>query len=67
MSVKLVGIWVLGGVLLLLGTWIVQNLEFNVGVSGFSYILALLIAFVIFLLAGLCWISVAVATRHKFG
>ena len=67
MSVKLVGVWVLGGVFMLLGTWIVQNLEFNVGVSGFSYAIAILIAFVLFLLTGLAWISVAVATRHKFG
>ena len=67
MSVKLVGVWILGGVFMLLGTWIVQNLEFNVGVSGFSYIVALLIALVLFLLAGLAWISVSVATRHKFG
>ena len=66
MSVKLVGVWLLGGVSLLLGTWIIQNLEFNVGVSSFSYILAVLIALVLFLLAGLAWISVAVATRHKF-
>ena len=67
MSIKLVGVWVLGGVFMLLGTWIIQNLEFNVGVSSISYVLALLIAFVLFLLAGLSWISVAVATRHKFG
>jgi hypothetical protein len=67
MSVKLVGVWILGGVFLLLGTWIIQNLELNVGVSGFSYALALLIALVLFLLTGLAWISVSVATRHKFG
>ena len=47
MSVKLVGVWVLGGVFMLLGTWIVQNLEFNVGVSAFSYAVALLIAFLL--------------------
>lgn len=67
MSIKLVGVWILGGIFMLLGTWIVQNLEFNVGVSGFSYIIAMLIALVLFLLAGLSWISVSVATRHKFG
>jgi len=67
MSVKLVGVWILGGVLMLLGTWIIQNLELNVGVSAVSYVLALLIALILFLLTGLAWISVAVATRHKFG
>ena len=67
MSIKLIGVWVLGGLFMLLGVWIIQNLEFNVGVSWVSYVLALLIAFLLFLLAGLSWISVSVATRHKFG
>jgi len=66
MSVKLVVAWVLGAAFMLSGTWIIQNLEYNVGVSGFSYAVAILIAFLMFLLAGLAWISVAVATRHKF-
>lgn len=67
MSVKLVGVWIVGAAFMLLGVWIIRNLELNVGVSGVSYVLALLIAFVMFLLTGLAWISVAVATRHKFG
>ncbi len=66
MSVKLVVTWIIGGIFLLMGTWIVQNLELNIGVSQFSYILALLIALILFLITGLCWISVAVATRHGF-
>ena len=57
--------WILGGLLLLGGTWIVQNLQLNVGVTDFQYYLALLIALILFLLAGLCWISVAVATRQN--
>lgn len=65
MSVKLVSVWVLGALFLLGGSWVVQNLELTVGVSGQSYILAMLTAFVLFLLCGLCWISVAVATRRK--
>jgi len=56
--------WVLGGMLLLGGTWIVQNLQLNVGVTEFQYGLALVIALILFLIAGLCWISVAVATRQ---
>lgn len=65
MSAKLVLIWILGGLFILGGTWIVQNLELNIGVSEFQYVLALIIAFVLFLIAGLCWISVAVATRQE--
>ena len=56
--------WILGGLLLLGGTWIVQNLQLNVGVTEFQYGLALVIALILFLIAGLCWISVAVATRQ---
>lgn len=66
MSSKLVVSWILGGIFILMGTWIVQNLELTVGVSGFSYILALVIALILFLVSGLLWISVAVATRHGF-
>ena len=64
MSIKLVGTWVLGALLLLAGTWIVQNLKYEVGVTELSYTLAAFIAFILFLLGGLAWISVAVATRR---
>jgi hypothetical protein len=66
MSVKLITFWVLGAAFLFGGVWIVQNLELTLGVPVYSYFLAMLAAFVLFLLAGLCWISVAVATRRKF-
>jgi hypothetical protein len=59
--------WILGGLFLLGGTWIIQNLQLNVGVSEFQYGLALVIALILFLLAGLCWISVSVATRQDLG
>lgn len=67
MSAKIVLAWILGGLFILGGTWIVQNLELNVGVTELQYYLALIIAFVLFLMAGLCWISVAVATRQDLG
>ena len=57
--------WIIGGLFLLGGVWIVQNLELNAGVGEFQYALALLIALVLFLISGLCWISVAVATRQE--
>jgi hypothetical protein len=65
MSSKIVFAWIIGGMFILGGTWIVQNLQLNIGVSDFQYYLALLIALIMFLLAGLCWISVAVATRQN--
>ncbi len=63
MEVKLVIVWIIGGLLLLAGTWIVSNLELAIGVTQVSYAVALLGSLVLYLLAGLCWISVAVATR----
>ncbi|GAF81711.1 unnamed protein product [marine sediment metagenome] len=66
MSVKLIATWVIGAIFLLFGIWIVNNLELTIGVSEFSYAFAMFIALLFLLLAGLCWISVAVGTRHKF-
>lgn len=64
MTSKTIGTWGLGGVLLLLGSWIMNNLEKTIGVSDASYALAMIVALAFFLAAGLCWISVAVATKH---
>jgi len=63
MEVKLVLVWIIGGLLLLAGTWITSNLELTIGVTDISYSIALLASLVLFLIAGLCWISVAVATK----
>jgi hypothetical protein len=61
----MVAVWILGGLFILGGAWIVQNLQLNIGVSELQYAIALIIALVLFLMAGLCWISVAVATRQE--
>lgn len=66
LSVKLIATWIVGGLFLLFGVWVVQNLEFNIGVSELSYYLALLVALIFFLISGLCWISVAVGTKHRY-
>jgi len=64
-SAKLVGVWVLGGVLLLLGSLIISNLKFGQpGVTEANIIMSSVLALVLFLAAGICWISVGVATRH---
>lgn len=65
-NAKLILIWIVGGLFLLSGTWVVQNLELTIGVSVFSYTFAMLIALLLFLIAGLCWISVAVGAKGKF-
>jgi len=64
MSVRLVVSWIVGSVFMLLALWIVSNLEVNVGVPEFNYFVTLILAFILILLAGFSWISVAVATRH---
>jgi hypothetical protein len=67
MSEKLLVFWIAGAALLTFGMLILGNLQMTIGVSAFSYSVAVFIAFVLFLLAGLCWISVAVATKHHHG
>ena len=63
MSHKLVAFWAVGGLLMLAGSWIMGNLELTVGVTPVSYYMAIVAALVLFLLAGLCWIAVAAATK----
>ena len=62
---KLVSVWVLGAVFMTLGSWIILNLELVVGVPEPAYLVAMVVSFLMYLLAGLCWISVSVATRKK--
>ena len=66
MSAKLIAVWVLGALLMFGGVWILNNLELTVGVPMTSYAMGMVVSVVLFLLAGLCWISVAVGTRRKF-
>lgn len=65
-SHKLVLAWIAGALLLLAGTWIMGNLEPTVGVTAPSYYLAVSAAFVLFMLAGLCWIAVANSTKSHW-
>jgi len=59
MTAKLAAMWIAGGLFLLAGTWIVNNLEFAIGVTEYSYAFAMIIALIFFLLTGLFWISTA--------
>ncbi|MBI4173839.1 MAG: hypothetical protein HY519_03915 [Candidatus Aenigmarchaeota archaeon] len=62
-SPKYLAAWILGALFMMAGTWVIQNLQLNIGVTIENYVLALLVAFVFFLAGGLLWIAVAVATR----
>lgn len=64
MSSKLVFSWILGGIFLLLGVWIINNLKLTLGVSEVSYAIAMIISFIFILVAGLLWINVSLAIRH---
>ena len=64
-SSKLILSWILGGVFLLLGVWIINNLRFGLGVSEFSYAIAVVVALIFILMGGLLWINTSVGVRHR--
>jgi uncharacterized membrane protein len=61
---KIVSFWVLGTACILFGSMIAGHLEKGLGVTDLGFSLALLISFVLFLVGGLLWISVAVAIKE---
>ena len=66
MSFKLVSFWILGGIFIFIATFIIANVQPGViGVSEFSAYFSYLIALVLYILAGLAWISVGVAAKHE--
>jgi len=60
---KIMLFWILGAILIMLGSMISGSLEKGLGVSDSGFLLALAISFILFLLGGLLWISVAIATK----
>lgn len=63
-NVKMAVFWILGSALIFLGSMIAGHLEKTLGVSDTGYLLALLVAFILFLAGGLLWISTAVAVKE---
>ena len=61
---KIVTFWILGSVCITFGAMIAGHLEKTLGVSDLSFAFALMIAFVLFLVGGLLWISVATAVKE---
>jgi hypothetical protein len=61
---KLILSWLVGGAFLLIGVWIINNLEFGLGVNEFGYAIAMVVSLIFILLAGLLWINTAVGVRH---
>jgi len=60
----MVTFWVLGAITIMFGAMIAGRLDRTLGVSDLSYSIALLMSFILFLLGGILWISVAVAVKH---
>jgi hypothetical protein len=56
--------WLIGGVFLLFGVWIINNLEYGIGVSEFSYAIAIIVSLIFILIAGLLWINTSVGVRR---
>ncbi len=65
MTARLVVSWAIGGLFILLGVWIVNNLQLTLGVSELSYLVAMIVAYILILIGGLLWINIAVAVRNK--
>jgi hypothetical protein len=59
------GLWILGTVFLFIGALIAGNIEWVEGTTEFSFAFSALLAFVMFLIAGMCWISSAVNARQE--
>ncbi len=60
---KIVTFWVLGAVCMMFGSMIAGRIDKTIGVTDASYLLALIVAFILFLFGGLLWVSVAIAVQ----
>jgi hypothetical protein len=59
------GLWILGAVFMFIGGLVSGNVEWVEGTTEFSFGFSVLLAFVMFLIAGMCWISAAVNARQE--
>ena len=59
------GLWILGAVTLFFGSMIAGNVEYIEGTTDFSFAVAVLLGFLLILIAGLFWISASVNARPE--
>ena len=57
------GLWLPGGIFMFIGALIAGNVEWVEGTTPVSFWLAIALSFVLFLIAGVCWISAAINSR----
>ena len=58
------GLWIIGAISMLMACMIAGNVEWIEGTTQFSYWGAVVIALILFLFAGLCWISSAANAKE---
>jgi hypothetical protein len=58
------GLWILGAVFMFVAGYIAGNIEWVTGTTEFSFYGSIVLAFILFLVAGVCWISSAVNARQ---
>lgn len=57
------GLWIMGTLFALLGGMIAGNVEWVAGTTLASYVLSVIIAGALLLVAGMCWISAAINAK----
>ena len=57
------GLWIFGSITLLFASLIAGNVEWVEGTTPVSFVLALIISLILFLLSGLLWISAAANSK----
>ena len=65
MALRLVFAWILGALFMLSGSCLVAAAAAGAWQSTVSYYLSLAGSFILLLLAGLCWIAVAVSAKKR--
>ncbi len=59
------GLWIIGAIFFFLAALISGNIEFVEGTTEASFALAILLAFALYLVAGMLWISASVNARQE--
>ena len=59
------GLWILGSVTGLVGSMLAGNVEWVEGTTEASFGISLLLAFLLILITGMCWISAATNARQE--
>ena len=59
------GLWILGSVFAFAGAVLAGNMEWVEGTTAASFGISAVIAFLLILMAGMCWISAAINARQE--